>query len=237
MQISRIKSRAPIIRAIREYDRLGRENFLEKYGFGSAKSYWLAYRGRRYDSKAIIGAACAYLPNSQGPLKNTEFYGGDEVRRLLEKLGFEVEIGDGYVRDLETELQRVVWLRKNQTKFSDPVKSYWRNRCAVTGIEAPSLLEACHVKPGSESDAAERLNPFNGLYLASHIHTAFDANLIGISPDGIVSLSDNLSASDRKEMHLSDGLKIGVDEKHRPFLKYRYAKIRAPQNRAEGQSS
>jgi hypothetical protein len=136
--------------------------------------------------------------------------------------------------DAETVYERMVWLRKNQAGFVNPVKQYWHGRCAITGIEALSLLEACHIKPFSKSADDERLNPYNGLYLASHIHKAFDANLIGISPDGTVLLSESLSAPDREKMSLGDGLKIEMNEKHRPFLEYRYAEFQAAQKTAEG---
>ena len=125
--------------------------------------------------------------------------------------------------DAETEYERVVWLRKNQERFANPVKQYWHGRCAVTGIEAPRLLEACHIKPFSKSGERERLNPFNGLYLAAHVHTAFDASLIGISPDGHVRFSGRLSKADRQKMNLDEGLKIEVTDEHRPFLEYRYS--------------
>lgn len=136
--------------------------------------------------------------------------------------------------DAETVYECIVWLRKNRERFVNPVRKYWLDRCAITGIENTSLLEACHIKPFSQSADDERLNCYNGLYLASHVHAAFDANLIGVSPDGTVSLSDNLSASDREKMRLGDGLKIEVDEKHRPFLEYRYAEFQAAQKTPRG---
>jgi 5-methylcytosine-specific restriction protein A len=40
-----------------EYDQLGSKAFLSRYSFGSAKSYFLAVDGKRYDSKAIAGVA------------------------------------------------------------------------------------------------------------------------------------------------------------------------------------
>ena len=69
------------------------KKFLEKYGFRPAREFWLKYQGRRYDSKAIVGVACKYIPGSAGPLKPREFSGGREtVQRLLEGLGFEVDV-------------------------------------------------------------------------------------------------------------------------------------------------
>ncbi len=217
-----------IKQAIDEFDRLGRIEFLQLYGYGPSKHIFLMHNGRQYDAKAIVGVAHQYASNGADPLPNRDFNSRNDAEPLLWKLGFDTV--DKTLPPLETEYQRQVWLRKNQTKFSQPVKTYWGNRCAVTGIEAPSLLEACHIKPFSESGDEERLNPFNGLYLASHIHAAFDANLIGISPDGDVCMSDKLSSSDRKKLHLSDAPKIQVDQRHRPFLKYRYDEFKTVQN-------
>ena len=46
--------------ACAEFDDIGREAFLAKYGFGRARSYDLVIDGRKYDSKAILGAAYGY---------------------------------------------------------------------------------------------------------------------------------------------------------------------------------
>ena len=43
--------------AAAEYDELGQEEFLARYGFGRARAYLLIIDGKGYDSKAILGAA------------------------------------------------------------------------------------------------------------------------------------------------------------------------------------
>lgn len=50
-------TRDAALRAIGEYDRLGQDGFLERYGFDRACQYLLVYGGKRYDSKAIVGVA------------------------------------------------------------------------------------------------------------------------------------------------------------------------------------
>lgn len=78
-----------VLEAIAEHDRVGREAFLDKYGFSRARSYLLEYEGRRYDSKAICGAAHGYAVGS--PLTPSDFSGGaDTVKPRLEALGFRV---------------------------------------------------------------------------------------------------------------------------------------------------
>jgi hypothetical protein len=77
MGLSDIKNRQPVLDAIAEFDRLERNRFLKKYGFGPSRSYWLVHDGRRYDSKAIIGAAHGYARPDLGPLKAGVFTGGE----------------------------------------------------------------------------------------------------------------------------------------------------------------
>jgi hypothetical protein len=83
---------AGVIHAINEFDSLGREHFLSKYGFGPAIAYSLVYEGNIYDSKAIIGAAHGYDRPDLGPLTSEKFSGGRTgAAKVLESLGFEVE--------------------------------------------------------------------------------------------------------------------------------------------------
>lgn len=63
-----------VVRAMEECDRVGRSNFLQTHGFGPADEYFLAYKGRFYDSKAIAGAA--HLHQTGTSLPNSEFAGG-----------------------------------------------------------------------------------------------------------------------------------------------------------------
>lgn len=82
-------SRESVLAAIAEFDDLGRSAFLEKYGFGPARSYLLVWQERTYDSKAIVGAAHGF--EFGRALSAKDFSGGSAtVGRLLESLGFEV---------------------------------------------------------------------------------------------------------------------------------------------------
>ena len=80
-----------VLRAISEFDRLGRDAFLDRYGFGPATDYLLVHDGRDYDSKAIVGVAHGFDLPDKGTLSAADFSGGDAtVARLLRGLGFEV---------------------------------------------------------------------------------------------------------------------------------------------------
>ena len=85
-------TRDAVLTAASEFDALGRNAFLQRYGFGPARDYFLLLNGRQYDSKAIVGAAHGVVAPTHGPLKPADFSGGEaSVGRVLERLGFTVE--------------------------------------------------------------------------------------------------------------------------------------------------
>jgi hypothetical protein len=86
-------ARGAILKAVDEFERLGRAKFLSKYGFRESKSRFLTLNGRLYDSKAIVGAAYGIQNPALGPLNAKAFSGGQGVERLLRTLGFEVSSG------------------------------------------------------------------------------------------------------------------------------------------------
>lgn len=81
---------AAVHAALREFDELGREAFLAKYGFRQARKFFLLHEGREYDSKAVAGAAYGHLPGGT-PLRASEFSGGEShIVGVLRALGFTV---------------------------------------------------------------------------------------------------------------------------------------------------
>lgn len=90
MALSDLTSRDAVLKALAEYDQLGEQAFLKKYGFGPARAYFLVHEGKRYASKAVVAAAYGYQHGT--PLRAYDFSGGDAtVASKLEQLGFKVE--------------------------------------------------------------------------------------------------------------------------------------------------
>jgi 5-methylcytosine-specific restriction protein A len=82
-------TRTGVLAAVAEFDRLGRAAFLKSTGFGAARTYFLQYGGKLYDSKAIAGYA--HGVSTGAPMRPRDFSGGDStVAQRLEALGFEV---------------------------------------------------------------------------------------------------------------------------------------------------
>jgi hypothetical protein len=89
--LSRLTDRDAVLRAVREFDRLGRTAFLEQFGYGEARRYFVRLNGNDYDSKAIAGVAFGMQYPGEGPLRPSQFSGGQAtVQRALARLGFEV---------------------------------------------------------------------------------------------------------------------------------------------------
>ena len=84
-------SRKAVLRAIDEFDELGREAFLQRYGYNRSRHLWIVHEGRRYDLKAVWAAAHVEpgtpLPVSMPKPSNSRH----DVKPQLEKLGFTVK--------------------------------------------------------------------------------------------------------------------------------------------------
>ena len=83
-------TRADVLRAIDEYDRLGPERFFAEHGFAPATTYELTWKGRHYPPKAILGTAYEFATGRR--LGSSDFEGGKTgAVRVLGQLGFIVK--------------------------------------------------------------------------------------------------------------------------------------------------
>jgi putative restriction endonuclease len=83
--------------------------------------------------------------------------------------------------------ERVVMARHHQPLFRTAVLRAYERRCAVCKLPFAELLDAAHIQADSAGGAA-RVS--NGLSLCKIHHGAFDANIIGISPDYVVHVKE-----------------------------------------------
>ena len=97
------------------------------------------------------------------------------------------------------ERKQEIKRRINQDFFRKTVLSSYDFKCCITGINNPALIEASHIVSWSE-DEENRTNPQNGLCLNVLFHKAYDENLLGISPDYEVFISDRFWGERLKEV-------------------------------------
>ncbi len=157
-------------RAIAEFDRLGRSSFLARYGFGQARGYFLIRGRRRYDSKAVVGAAHGYDRPDLGPLQPQDFSGGEAtIAHRLESLGFEVQRppprNPSWAEE-ELILALDLYLRRGTLDSANP---------AV--VELSRVLNALTIQP-ERPDAARFRNP-NGVTLKLANFAAIDLTYPG----------------------------------------------------------
>jgi 5-methylcytosine-specific restriction enzyme A len=128
-------TRPAVLAAIAEYDTVGQKSFLAKYGYKAARTYWLLHDNKRYDSKAIIGAALGYLPSRPEPLRHNEFSGGQiYVVPVLTKLGFSFDGPPG----TQKIARNPVWTREQVILALD---LYVKNEGRDPGVSHPEIIE------------------------------------------------------------------------------------------------
>jgi putative restriction endonuclease len=111
----------------------------------------------------------------------------------------------------ESQLRRYVMAeskrRLHQPVFRATVMRAYETRCAVCSLAHGQLLDAAHIVP--DSDEAGIPTVRNGLAMCKIHHAAYDAHILGVSPDYIVKIRADL-------LDEIDGpmLQYGLKERH-----------------------
>ena len=85
--------------------------------------------------------------------------------------------------------ERLVKVRHHQPKFRSTVIVAYEQRCAICRLPFEQLLDAAHIRSDARGGAAIVTN---GLSLCKIHHGAFDANIIGISPEYRVHVKEQV---------------------------------------------
>jgi hypothetical protein len=79
-----------VVRALKEYDRLGPEQFFAAHGYAPTTTYDLVWEKRSYPPKAILGTAYEFAVGQR--LASGDFEGGKSgAVKVLGALGFDVQ--------------------------------------------------------------------------------------------------------------------------------------------------
>ena len=100
--------------------------------------------------------------------------------------------GNGLVSppDMREYALREVRLRLHQQRFRREVMRAYRQRCTVCSLREPALVQAAHIVEDPEPEGIAAV--VNGLALCAIHHLAYDRNLMGIDPDGVVHIAGKL---------------------------------------------
>jgi putative restriction endonuclease len=97
-----------------------------------------------------------------------------------------------------------VKVRLHQRNFREKVLAAYHSQCALCRLRHIELLDAAHIIPDNEPDSTATVD--NGIALCKLHHAAFDSFFIGISPDYIVEVRQDILDEDDGPM-LLHGLK------------------------------
>ena len=79
-----------VVRALKEYDRLGPQQFFAAHGYAPTTTYDLVWEKRTYPPKAILGTAYEFAAGQR--LASGDFEGGKSgAVKVLGALGFDVQ--------------------------------------------------------------------------------------------------------------------------------------------------
>ena len=82
--------------------------------------------------------------------------------------------------------------RVHQPVFRSMVMRAYETQCAVCALRHTQLLDAAHIIPDSADDGIAAVR--NGLALCKIHHAAYDAGILGMSPDYQVAIRDDILA-------------------------------------------
>ncbi|WP_307828666.1 HNH endonuclease [Antrihabitans sp. YC2-6] len=101
--------------------------------------------------------------------------------------------------------------RLHQPVFRATVIRAYGMRCAVCALGHGELLDAAHIVPDSHEAGIASVR--NGLALCKIHHAAFDTHILGITPDLVVEIRQDLLAEIDGSM-----LQHGLKERHGEML-------------------
>lgn len=109
--------------------------------------------------------------------------------------------------DMRRYALREVRVRLHQQRFRQEVLRAYRQRCTVCALRGQELVQAAHIvadpTPGGLATVV------NGLALCAIHHLAYDRNLLGIDPSGVVHIARRL-----REEHDGPMLREGIQGFH-----------------------
>jgi putative restriction endonuclease len=159
-----------------------------------------------------------------------------EFTLVADQLAYVGRVEDALYTTVRREYAtRAVLQRLHQQQFRRLVLSAYRDQCSICRLKHVELLDAAHILPDRHPKGEPVVT--NGLGLCKIHHSAYDANIIGIDPDAIVHVREDILMETDGPM-LKHGLQAVAGSRlvlprgatlkpNRDFLAERYDRFRA----------
>jgi putative restriction endonuclease len=85
---------------------------------------------------------------------------------------------------------RELRVRLHQQRFRIDVLRAYQHRCAICTLRERDLVQAAHIVPDPDPEGIAAV--INGLALCAMHHLAYDRNVLGIDPSGVVHIADRV---------------------------------------------
>lgn len=116
------------------------------------------------------------------------YVGMDEQRALLPPLvDGRYQLPDTFERRYAVRESRQ---RLHQASFRQAVLRAYDDKCAMSGLPTPGLLDAAHIIPDADERGEASIR--NGIALSKLHHSAFDKHFIGVDPDYRIHVSESI---------------------------------------------
>jgi putative restriction endonuclease len=126
---------------------------------------------------------------------------GDDLSNLTFKVAVDdissIEIVPSLSKQIEDNtyakrsyLTATVKVRLHQRSFREKVLSAYRSQCAFCRLRHRELLDAAHIIPDNLPESEPTVN--NGLALCKLHHAAFDSFMLGVTPDYIIQVRNDI---------------------------------------------
>jgi hypothetical protein len=119
----------------------------------------------------------------------------------------------------ETEKEQIIKSRIGQSVFKRALLNI-EKKCRLCGVSDERFLVASHIKPWSQSNHQERLDPNNGLLLCPNHDALFDKGYISFKDDGTILISDSIDETSRLFLNINNKLQIQMNEAQRQYMKW-----------------
>jgi putative restriction endonuclease len=120
----------------------------------------------------------------------------DDVGTISKALEPAREVADDAATARRSYVTSLVRVRLHQRSFRERVLEAYRNQCAFCRLRHEELLSAAHIIPDSHPQGEPVVR--NGLALCALHHCTFDRLFIGLRPDYVIEIRDDI-------LHESDG--------------------------------